>query len=1262
MVEQTQAPKRNYEIITEGSEEILRLNYEAVPFSPSVEDSAECMVDAIEKLSENPSVSKMTFSQRRNYTYDFDQTQMLVEIAQIYGQLAKRKRAISMEAMGTGAEPEEVLARRYEQVNNVVFNLLKSDPLGAYVELKRKIRTEHALQKQARGQQLIDSSNTYLSVLAEISSLLEGTKLVSAAKPYLAGYQLGDRSVYKAIFKPAISPNFMYSRLIMSPPMGGKQLAMYNVDGNTEVAIYSVPGDVKYMYHITPPEFKLTEDKYALVDLARSVLAEHKPREEEFLDPQKLRVTFMNIGSDLLRELAEHQGLDLTNEEIKELSEILVRNTIGFGIVELLLKDDNVQDININSPMGQVPIFLLHSEFNECFTNVTPTTSDFESWGSKFRLLSGRPLDEANPILDTELSIPGARARVSIINKPLNPYGLAFAYRRHRDKPWTLPLFIKTRMLNPMAAGLISFLIQGSRTMLVAGTRSSGKTSLLGSCLVEIMRKYRILSVEDTMELPTDALRGLGYNIQPMKVRSALTKGGTELEASEGIRTALRLGDSALIVGEVRSSLRGDEEVVIVENGVTKRVAIKDVENLDQKSVYLPTLTADNKMELKKLSGFVKHPKRKQLVKITTKTGRSVVVTPDHSVFTHVDFRIAAINTDKLKQGDPIIIPSKLPNSFNDIDYVNLLEIFKDDYRLEGAEPYIRKAIKVLTWKKASKLASVCDIYRYLLSTQKTRIPIISFLKLMKASKVKYNLEELRIKRGTSNSIPAKFPINENTLRLIGYYLSEGNLGKNGIQITNSKPEIIADVMDICHREFGINVYKRVTKGLGTSVQMLIQSKPLSDLLVYLGCGRTSFHKRIPEFVYGLSESKICALLRGIYSGDGSFSSTKSAGNMVRYYSTAKKLVEDVSYALLSIGIVCRLIKRPPAKLSKKDCFIAEIKQRRYVEKFLGAVGFTHKKPEMILKAFPHSTDDSVYFDPKELEKHLKLPRKYRHLRRTKCCSKDYLKRVTEDVKCSDEIYSFAHGDFFIDKVKSLEVINLPKEEYVYDLSVASTQRFIGGFAGILLHNTEAIALYEAMRVGALANVVAGTIHGDSPYGVFDRVVNDLGVPRTSFKATDIIIVANPLKSPDGMHKWRRVTQITEVRKTWEEDPLEERGFVDLMKYNAKTDELEPTPDLINGDSEVLKSIGANVKEWTGNWDAIWENIMLRAKSKEAIVRYSDETKDPELLEAPFVIRSNDQMQRISEEVRDEVGELDNKMVYERWESWLKKVIRDKNY
>ena len=111
----------------------------------------------------------------------------------------------------------------------------------------------------------------------------------------------------------------------------------------------------------------------------------------------------------------------------------------------------------------------------------------------------------------------------------------------------------KNKMMNPLAAGILSFLIDGSRSLLIAGTRSAGKTSLLGSVLVELMRKYRVITIEDTLEFPTNALRKLGYNIQSMKLAAALTKGTAEVPADEGIRTTLRMGDSALIIGEIRS-------------------------------------------------------------------------------------------------------------------------------------------------------------------------------------------------------------------------------------------------------------------------------------------------------------------------------------------------------------------------------------------------------------------------------------------------------------------------------------------------------------------------------------------------------------------------------------------------------------------------------------------------------------------------------------------------------------------------------------
>src|SRR3990172_8220394 len=119
-----------------------------------------------------------------------------------------------------------------------------------------------------------------------------------------------------------------------------------------------------------------------------------------------------------------------------------------------------------------------------------------------------------------------------------------------------------------------------------------------------------------------------------------------------------------------------------------------------------------------------------------------------------------------------------------------------------------------------------------------------------------------------------------------------------------------------------------------------------------------------------------------------------------------------------------------------------------------------------------------------------------------------------------------------IQPMKVAAALTKGSSEVPADEGIRTTLR-MGDSALIIgeIRSKEALALYEAMRIGALANIVAGTIHGDSPYGVFDRVVNDLNVPRTSFEATDVIVVANPIRTPDGLHRWRRVTQITEVRK-----------------------------------------------------------------------------------------------------------------------------------
>ncbi|MBD3249352.1 hypothetical protein GF336_04875 [Candidatus Woesearchaeota archaeon] len=747
----------SYDIIREGEETILRINCEQLAYLPSLENNKTVMSKTMEILSEVGTVTKIVFVQKRDYEYDYYQTQLLSEIADIYKKIVKQK---VFSYYSLPPECQKWFASRYAKTQLTTLRTLKEDPIGAYVSLRRELRKEKIELEETVEQRHIKCQQRYISLLDYLVKTLEKTRLITIAKPYLQGHKPGDRSIYRRFFRPTIKPDFMFTKLMASYPEEGETIGAYKV-GGTDITIFDLPDTVQTLYHMVPPEFKLSEQKYDILDMARKIMAEHKPKKQEFVQPERMREVFYNVGHDLIEELVTYRQINFRPGEIDELTRILVRYTVGFGLIEVLLQDEKVQDVTINSPMGQTPMFIVHAKYGDCKTNIIPTPTEAESWASKLRMISGRPLDEANPVLDTEITIPQAKARVGVISQPLDPTGLAYAFRRHRDDPWTLALFVKNRMISPLAAGLLSFIIDGTRTFLVAGTRSAGKTSLLGSMLVEIMRRYRIITVEDTLELPVSPLRDMGYNVQQMKVRSALAKGGSEVPADEGIRTSLRMGDSALIVGEVRSS--------------------------------------------------------------------------------------------------------------------------------------------------------------------------------------------------------------------------------------------------------------------------------------------------------------------------------------------------------------------------------------------------------------------------------------------------------------------------------------------------------------------EALALYEAMRVGAMANVVAGTIHGESPYGVFDRVVNDLNVPKTSFKATDIIVVCNPIRSPDGLHKWRRVTSITEVRKQWENDPLAEGGFVDLMKYDAETDQLQPTDELINGDSDVLKAIAANVKEWAGNWDAVWDNVLLRSKIKETLVKQSKKAKMPDILEAPFVIRSNDNFHDISEKIKEKTGTLNSEKIFSEWESWLKKEIKRRN-
>src|SRR3989344_1415276 len=415
------------EIERTAGEDVIYVNYLNAPFVPSIADNPAVMARTVDSLSENPNVSMVIFVQQRNYNYPFEQVSLLSEIASIYRFLFKQEAVLSVEKLGLYGNVPEVHAEL-----SYALALLRQDPVACYTNLKKRIKS---LRVQLEKGGILNKSGliNYIRVLEKFQGLLENTRLIKLVIGSLEEYSYGSREIYARIFRPDILPNFTFTRLVAQLPKDAVFVDQYELKSDMEsipVTIMKKRDDSKYFYHIMPPEYALTEEHHMLINLARNVLIEHRPKAEEFTDPEKTRQVFFNVAIDLLSELSRNKGIELNHRELNKLAKILVRHTIGFGLIEILLLDSRIQDIVMNAPIAQSPVFVRHEKYEECSTNIIPSYEDADSWAAKLRLQSGRPLDEANPVLDTDLSFGKVRARVAAVKEPLSPSGLAYALRR----------------------------------------------------------------------------------------------------------------------------------------------------------------------------------------------------------------------------------------------------------------------------------------------------------------------------------------------------------------------------------------------------------------------------------------------------------------------------------------------------------------------------------------------------------------------------------------------------------------------------------------------------------------------------------------------------------------------------------------------------------------------------------------------------------------------------------------------------------------
>lgn len=541
----------DYKVREQAGKRVLVFDCRNCPFGSSIADDSRCRFHVLHALQELEA-DKIVLADVYERIYSEDQTKMLSEIALL---LKKFEAEVpwSYKNLGDSSIGEKQFGERHDAIVQVTHDLLSSDPVLAYVRLLQELKNASDNLKQADSKNKKDFQ-IYHSTLEKIREEFEKTELIEKAKKVLLRLkELPDtRQLYKAMFESQIKPAFIPSRLAFEQAEKLELLDDYVVK-NSSVQVFKHPDKPQRLYFINPPEYTLPPEKYFLISKARELVAGYKPSGTAYSEIAKSKKYFERVYESTIADLARQNNIKVSRDEILELSEIVARYTVGYGILEILLSDRRITDIYLDAPIGQKPVYIVHSDFGSCLTNVYYTEDEASALVSKLRAMSGRPFDEAHPVLDFDLE--DLETRIAVIGPPLSPDGTAFAFRLHKVTPWTLPQFIDVKYLDPLSAGLLSFFIDSQATTLVTGSRGSGKTSLLNSLILEIPQNTRIIVQEDTLELNVPYIKRVGFNIQRLKTRSPISVSKTETEVApeESLRTALRLGDSALVLGEVRS-------------------------------------------------------------------------------------------------------------------------------------------------------------------------------------------------------------------------------------------------------------------------------------------------------------------------------------------------------------------------------------------------------------------------------------------------------------------------------------------------------------------------------------------------------------------------------------------------------------------------------------------------------------------------------------------------------------------------------------
>ena len=258
------------------------------------------------------------------------------------------------------------------------------------------------------------------------------------------------------------------------------------------------------------------------------------------ISPRDELVEIRHMVEDILAQSAIAHNDAPDHECPQELVNEIANQVSGFGPLQSLLDDPNVEEIWINEP-GR--IFVARNGKSE-LTSVMLGDAEVRGLVERMLASSGRRVDLSNPFVDATLPA-GSRLHVAIPDITRKHWSVNI--RKYVMGSKSLDTLVSAGTLTNQAAAFLQACVVAGLNIVVSGATQAGKTTLMNALLNSAPSSDRVITCEEVFELQL-----ISPDWVALQTRQTSLEGTGEIPLRRLIKEALRMRPTRLVVGEVR--------------------------------------------------------------------------------------------------------------------------------------------------------------------------------------------------------------------------------------------------------------------------------------------------------------------------------------------------------------------------------------------------------------------------------------------------------------------------------------------------------------------------------------------------------------------------------------------------------------------------------------------------------------------------------------------------------------------------------------